>query len=288
MEQPKTFSEKVVEDVRRRLEAAAQQERDARELAEQKAKEAQHELRESRREWREYALMAAAVLAAAFAGWQGYEARRARISADHAAELARTDAKNAADQARKDSESALQVQADAAKRSEAQADRSAKAAEASAFTALQTLHVSERAYVYMKPSLLKPPSPGEKLQVSVVIGNSGRTPALEMYATFRATIAATSMSAEDVFEMRYTHKLQYQEGSLITLASGQTTEQRSDTRVLPPPEFDQIVQGKSLIYVFAIASYKDIFNQPHHSEICATYHPTVNAFENCHVHNKSD
>jgi hypothetical protein len=182
----------------------------------------------------------------------------------------------------------LQMQLDAARKSVAQTERGAKASEASATTASQTLRVSERAYVYLISSLLKKPSAGERVQLSILIGNSGRTPAIELSAISRAVIISSSASLQEARDIAFTAAPETME-SVSTLPSGQTQQLQTESKLpLAQSEVDQVVEGKLLIYVFATASYKDILNQPHQTEICGFYNAKQNAFLNCHKHNKSD
>ena len=51
---------------------------------------------------------------------------------------------------------------------------------------------------------------------------------------------------------------------------------------------DQLTNGETVLYVFANASYKDVFNQPHHTEICGFYQPKLNILGACAEYNKSD
>ena len=185
----------------------------------------------------------------------------------------------------------LQMQLDAVRKSEAQAERSAKAGETSASTASRALHVSERAYVHMTPSLAKPPSAGEKLQYSVLIGNSGRTPALEMTAHIAGTMAPSSIPTDQVRAtiLKEAPPLHDQSESVGTLPAGQTATEHTDApTALTQSDVDQITAGKILLYIFGTASYKDIFQQPHHTEICAFYEPASKTFGACHELNKSD
>lgn len=183
----------------------------------------------------------------------------------------------------------LQMQLDAAKKSAAQAERSAKAGEASASTASQALHVSERAYVYMTISLRKPPSPGEKLQISVVTGNVGRTSALELEVHSDTLLVSSSMSVNEALASPVTAQPPQKWVSLIVLQSGQATESLSELpHELNQSAFDKLTAGKMSLYVVATATYKDVFQQPHRTETCGVYHPKTNAFLNCHEHNKSD
>jgi hypothetical protein len=263
-------SRDLIEQIRKRREQAAQRKR------------------ESRRDLRDSLAIAIAILAALFTGWQAYEAHEARVDADRAARTARQDAKDAADQARKASEKGLQVQLDAVRKAEVQAGRSAEAAESSASTASQALHVSERAYIYMTPSLRKPPSSGEKLQISVVIGNSGRTPALEMAVHCGAAFVPISTPVNEALERAFAAPAQKWQ-SVSVLPSGGTSESPSDSPLaLNQSDVEQLMADKMSLYVFATTTYKDVFKQPHHTEICTIYQPKLNAFMNCHEHNKSD
>lgn len=184
----------------------------------------------------------------------------------------------------------LQAQLDAVRKSEAQAERSAKAGETSASTASQALHISERAYVHMTASLAKPPSAGEKLQYSVLLGNSGRTPALELTASMAgvSTTSSTSVNEAHAVALNSVGALPTP-GSVGTLAAGQTAAVPADALVaLTESEVDQITEGKILVYIFATVSYKDVFQQPHHTEICGFYDPPSKTFSACHEHNKFD
>jgi hypothetical protein len=183
----------------------------------------------------------------------------------------------------------LQMQLDAARKSEAQAERSAKAGEASASTASQAMHVSERAYIYMTASLTKPPTAGESFQISVVIGNSGRTPALEVGVQHRAALVPISIHVNEARAMASANILPNQHNSRANLPPGQTMQAQSDSpHPLTQFDIDQIAEGKELIYLFAEASYKDIFEQPHSTETCGIYDPKLKVTINCEERNKSD
>lgn len=71
----------------------------------------------------------------------------------------------------------LQMQLDASRKSEVQAERSAKAAEASASVAALSLHTSERAYIDVDAGLTSSPKVGERLAFRAYFTNVGRTPA---------------------------------------------------------------------------------------------------------------
>ncbi len=181
-----------------------------------------------------------------------------------------------------------QMQLDAAKKSADETARSAKAAESSASTASQAMHISERAYVYLTPSLRKPPSSGEKLQISIVIGNAGRTSALELAVHSAAAFVPSSMPVNEALDKAFAAPPPKWE-SVGVLPSAGTSESPADSPLaLNQSDVEQLVGDKMFLYVFATTAYKDVFKQLHHTEICTIYQPKINKFMNCGEHNKSD
>jgi Tfp pilus assembly protein PilV len=182
----------------------------------------------------------------------------------------------------------LQMQLDALKKSAAETARTAKAGEASASTASQALHVSERAYVHMTASLLKPPAAGERVHPIVVITNVGRTPALDVAALLFFSLVPASTPIKTARELESTYPRRELQ-SVYTLPAGQTSIIQTDSESpYLQSMVDQMTNGEAVLYVFATASYKDVFNQPHHTEICGFYQPKLNTFGACAEYNKSD
>jgi hypothetical protein len=91
-------------------------------------------------------------------------------------------------------------QLDAAKESESQAGRSANAAERSASVASQAMHVSERAYVGITPSLAKPPGGGRKDFNSWLRSTTQvAPPAIEMISHVTGIGTPSSQSATEAY-----------------------------------------------------------------------------------------
>src|SRR5260370_40640098 len=124
----------------------------------------------------------------------------------------------------------LQMQLDAARKSAAQAERSAKAGEASASTASQALHVSQRAYVHITASLLKPPAAGERVHPIVIVTNVGHTPALDVTNLFFFSIVPTSTPIKTAREIASASYPQRERQSVFTLPAGQTSTMQSDSQ----------------------------------------------------------
>jgi len=183
----------------------------------------------------------------------------------------------------------LQMQLDAARKSEVQAERSAKAGEASASTASEGLHISQRAYVHLTASLLKPPAAGEKVHPIVTIANVGHTPALDVSDLLFFTTVPASTTIKTARDIASAYPENGPAHSLFTLPSGQTSTMQTDAQgPYLQSTVDQITNGEAVLYVFATSSYKDIFNQPHHTEICGFYQPKLNILAACAEYNKSD
>jgi hypothetical protein len=152
------------------------------------------------------------------------------------------------------------------------------------------MHVSERAYVGITPSLAKPPAAGERLQFVATLNNSGRTPAIEMISHVTGVVSLSSESANQVYAEVTKTRSSSPSGSesIATLSPGATAKNIIESTALTQPDLDQIIEGKVLIRIFANASYKDIFGHSHLTEICFFYKPAGNAFLPCHEFNKSD
>jgi cytoskeletal protein RodZ len=183
----------------------------------------------------------------------------------------------------------LQMQLDAAKKSAAQSERSAKAGEASASTASQALHVSQRAYVHITASLLKPPAEGERVHPIATIANVGHTPALDVAVLLFFSFVPASTAIKTARDIASAYPQSGPGHSLFTLPSGQTSTNQTDSQgPYLQSMVDQMTNGEAVLYVFATASYKDVFGQPHHTEICGFYQPKLNTFGACAEYNKSD
>jgi hypothetical protein len=176
----------------------------------------------------------------------------------------------------------LQMQLDAARKSEAQAERSAKAGEASASTASQALHVSERAYVHVGAGLTSPPKAGEKLGFQAYFENSGRTPALDAVTRVRSGIALPSETADHAHSRAFGQSVPIpytSKGSIPAGGNVQTSWQSAAP--LSQAELDGLITHQMTFYVFADVTYKDEFNRPHQTNFCAFLDPTTNTLPRC-------
>lgn len=236
----------------------------------------------TRRELRDSVAIAIAVLSAIFTFWQGYEAHEARVDADRAAEQARRDAKDATTLARTDAQAALQLQLDAARKSESQAERSAKAAEASASVATLSLHISERAYVDANVILTSTPKVGEKLGFQAYFSNTGRTPASEVVTENRSGLDLASDTVEHAHSIAFDPRvaMPYTSKSIIP-AGGKLQSSWQTLAPFSQAEIDGLTNHRTTLYVFADVTYKDEFNRTHETNYCGFFDTATNTILRC-------
>ena len=176
----------------------------------------------------------------------------------------------------------LQMQLDALKKSAAETARSAKAGEASASTASQALHVSERAYVHVDAGVTSIPKVGEKLGLKAYFENSGRTPALDVVTRVRSGLDPASDTAEHARSIAFGPSVPIPYTSKGTIpAGGKVQTSWQSAAPLSQAEMDGLTTHQMMFYVFADATYKDEFNRPHRTHFCAFLDPTTNTLLRC-------
>jgi hypothetical protein len=176
----------------------------------------------------------------------------------------------------------LQMQLDAVKKSEAQAERSAKAGEASASVAALSLHISERPYVDVDAGVTSTPKVGERLGFQAYFTNVGRTPALDVVTRVRSGLDPASDTAEHARSVAFGPSVPIPYTSKGTISAGgkvQTTWQSAAP--FSQAELDGLTTHRMRLYVFADVTYKDEFNRPHQTNFCAFLDPTTNTLLRC-------
>jgi len=170
----------------------------------------------------------------------------------------------------------------------AAAQRSAKASEASAQVAQNTLHVSERAYFAIQTELKKSPAVGEKLQGTLTMTNTGKTTATGFVCLTRIGFAKSDVPLEQIKTEIY-RLMQIKPPSISVAGAGQNMEQEfASPSELTESTLHDLESGVSIFYVFVDASYYDFQNHQHTFTGCSHYDPISKKFINCSNYNKSD
>jgi hypothetical protein len=176
----------------------------------------------------------------------------------------------------------LQMQLDAARKSEAQAERSAKAGEASASVATLSLHISERAYVHVEAGVTSIPKVGEKLGFQAYFANSGQTPALDVVTRARSGLDPASDTAEHARSVAFGPSVPIPYTSKGIIPAGGTVQTSWQSAApFSQAEVDGLTTHRITLYVFADVTYKDEFNRPHQTNFCAFFDPTTNTLLRC-------
>ncbi|MBZ5530070.1 MAG: hypothetical protein LAO20_01445 [Acidobacteriia bacterium] len=170
-----------------------------------------------------------------------------------------------------------------AKRSADIARRSADISSQSLETARLAMRVEQRAWVgpMLTEIAPEPLEPNKFIEIGVTISNTGKTPAYKVtgYAMydFVANGAKPNLS---------TIRQSSEEISKGTLFPGATAHFLKTTHPVQPS--DDVLNGRSTIYVFGIITYVDIFNRNHWTHFCFWYAPWEKRFLTCDTYNDTD
>ncbi len=124
---------------------------------------------------------------------------------------------------------------------------------------------------------------GAKTQFTVVITNTGRTPALKLVTQF----ATGAFPSDQVFVPKYqTLKTKpgvsvLQPGARLFLNVG-SIEELTDTHI------DSLKKSAQILYVFGRLTYEDIFKQPHYTIFCMRIAPNLAYAYSCDTHNDAN
>jgi hypothetical protein len=204
------------------------------------------------------------ILAALFTGLQWWEARSARIQARGDAEVARQDAKEAlrisredaaksAERASQDASEAMKLQLEQGRMAARHAQRSALAAEKTAGTQFESLHLGERAWVGIEGEWNRVAQP---FSVRFTVRNAGRTPA------FKVT-AFADCGYERLGESFDYNKLRPRRWEGATTIMGASSAPWVCHIEPPNPLFEPFT-----VHILGYVTYEDIFQKPHQTDFC--------------------
>jgi len=175
-----------------------------------------------------------------------------------------------------------------AQRSATASERSAKASEASSNTAVNALHLSERAYVSVQIKINAPLKVGEKASFTSLALNSGKTTAKSVTMQSRSYLAPTEMSLAAVHELAFMAPLHGTISKAIIASQG-NLEQRWTTQDKIDEGFLALIKDKKMILrLFVDLTYEDEFKVEHHAQACAFYNTDGDTMSICESFNTSD
>ncbi|HEV7373460.1 MAG TPA: hypothetical protein VGN95_01985 [Pyrinomonadaceae bacterium] len=186
----------------------------------------------------------------------------------------------------------MQIQADTMIRSlketqnlVSQNERAVKAAEQTAETTRQALHISERPYLEITNISVSLPFVAETpIIYSTTIENKGRTPAYDVKSAMYIDVRPDPLPENPEYRPLRTITSNVSLGSGNPMSSKQTTN-----FVLPQDAIDQIYVRKILVYVYGFVTYKDgLTPDIHRTRFCSVFNPEENLFVAIGYHNDAD
>ena len=167
------------------------------------------------------------------------------------------------------------------------AERSANAAEASSKTAIDALHLSERAYVTVTSTLDAPPKTGQPIKVSIVGQNVGKTVATDVKMTSSLGIVLIDLPLQTVRDKSLA--LADKPVSQTVMFNQQSIQQSvSSFQPIPDNVIESIKNKSFMIYVFTDVTYRDAFGDLHHTHQCNFYDVERDALSFCTSLNSVD
>jgi hypothetical protein len=173
-------------------------------------------------------------------------------------------------------------------RSATASERSAKASESSSKTAVDALHISERAYVSAAVKMNAPLKAGEKLSFTTIAHNSGKTTATEVSIQSRSWAGAKGLPLTTAHQQAFAMTVTGPTSETI-IPSQQAIEQPWELPEKLDDNFVSLIKSKAVvIYVFVELTYRDGFKARHHTQVCEFYYPETEKMAACESLNTTD
>lgn len=165
--------------------------------------------------------------------------------------------------------------------------KSAKASEASSKTAIDALHISERASITLSGKLDAALKVGEVAHFTVVARNTGKTSAsaaVLLSGCIATPVGTALQSAHDEVFKKSPETI-----SKAILGAGEQVEQKwSSPFNLSEADETMIKNQTYRFYLFSETTYIDAYGATHHTHYCGFYDVSQSAFVNCSELNTAD
>ena len=126
---------------------------------------------------------------------------------------------------------------------------------------------------------------GQQFRVSVSILNNGKTPAFRYKSV--AYIRILNSKDTPILPDKIVNKAM-QETSAV-MYPGMTFKTTPEvSKPLSKIDIENLVNGKSVIYLIGIATYEDVFGQPHYSKFCMYLAPDLTQLKPCDNGNEAN
>ena len=186
------------------------------------------------------------------------------------------------------------VSAVAAQRGAAASEEQAQAARLATQATVDAFRLDQRAWVGpIEMGINNPPiRAGSTLVATVVLSNSGKTPALHLYAltsiyVFPKDVVLTPRYKVDKTDQPSNSVIQPGMKEMITTLPVQSLS-GSGAGVLSPGDFDDIQSGRYIVYVYGKITYRDVFQREHTTKFCGFLNRNMTTLRACKTYNEAD
>jgi hypothetical protein len=186
------------------------------------------------------------------------------------------------------------ISAVAAQKGAAASEDQAKAARLATQATVDAFRLDQRAWVGpIEMGINDPPiRTGSRLVATVVLTNSGKTPALHLYAltsiyVFSKDVVLTPRYKVDKTDQPSYSVLQPGMKELITTLPVETVS-GSGAGVLSSGDFEDIQSGKYIVYVYGKITYRDVFQREHTTKFCGFLNRNMTTLRACKTYNEAD
>lgn len=123
--------------------------------------------------------------------------------------------------------------------------------------------------------------PGPEFSIPLDMINTGKTPAVHV----KTKTALKSLKKGDAFVATYTgHPTPYKESNSVVLPQQHMTMSTPLIDV-SAAQYDDIKNGRGILYAYADITYNDIYGKSHETTFCVMYYPELTAPSPCDVYN---
>jgi hypothetical protein len=147
--------------------------------------------------------------------------------------------------------------------------------------------IQQRAYLSVYSVALTSANVGDTIRSTVLIKNSGKTPARDVRYAIRSTSGASNIEVEKLIEQFMGEKT-YDQGPGVQPPDGNVRATATTRDRMLAEEVSDFKKGLLPTYVYGRISYNDVFGEAHQTNFCARWDSEIQAFGFCQKHNNAN
>jgi hypothetical protein len=158
-------------------------------------------------------------------------------------------------------------------------DSSQKQSQVSLQASIENFHLEQRAWLGLASVEMKPMKAPDPIRATMVVLNSGKTPAL--HAAFNFFMHPSDVPINAAEYVKHPIEPQSPPHTASMVLPGAVKLLPSSTGSTDEFEVQSVQNGRKLIYFFAFMSYRDVFRVEHHTRVCALLDFKGGGFSSC-------